>query len=116
MRVYVAVTALQVQQLLAGPIVVNEYLTPAQFEFDAQVDDEEQEHLVSLLAAEDAIELNSNRFGLVIAADLNDYQLTQDAIQLEFSQVASLLYSDDAETLSWFAPEEIQYQIEAWLK
>lgn len=116
MRVYVAVTPEQLSALLAAPIAIDEYLTPEQFEFDSQVDDEEREHLVSLLAADDARELNGGRFGLVLAADLDEAQLAESDLKLNFLQVAALLYSDDAESLSWFAPEEIRYQIGNWLK
>ena len=116
MRVYIAVTAEQLSKLLVGPIAVEDYLTPAQFEFDPEVDEEHREHLISLLAAEDAIELNQGSFGLVVAADFDDSQLLEDRPEIAFSQVAALLYSDDAESLSWFAPDEIQFQIGTWLK
>lgn len=116
MRVYVAVNMDQLKQLLVAPITVDEYLTPAQFDFDLQVDEEQQEHLISLLAAEDSLELNGGRFGLVLAVDLTDSQLNDEHINLELGQVAALLYSDDAENLSWFAPEEIKYQLDGWSK
>ena len=115
MRVYVAVTAKQLQELLNGAIKVDDYLTPGQFEFPAQVDEEEQEHLISLLAAEDALELNGGRFGLVLAVDLDDQQLDSDSLELKFEQLAAVLYTDDGDGLSWFAPEEIRYQIDSWL-
>lgn len=116
MRVYVAVSIDQLRQILTAPIAIDDYLTPAQFEFDAQVDQEQQEHLISLLAAEDSMELNSGKFGLVLAVELSEDQLDQETSIIDFSQVAALLHSDDAENLSWFAPEEITYQIEAWAK
>lgn len=115
MRVYIAATPQQLQALLSAPIAIADYLTPEQFEFDGAVDVEEQEHLISLLAAEDALTLNSGKFGLVIAADLNDAQLDTEDFKLEFSQVAAVLYSEDGETLSWFAPEEIKFEIGTWL-
>ena len=115
MRVYVATTPDEVKELLAGSATFDEYLAPAQFDFDAGVDEEAQEHLISLLAAEDSIALNQGKFGLVIAADLQDEQLNGESITLDFKQVASLLYSEDGEELSWFAPEEIRFQIDSWL-
>lgn len=115
MRVYVATTAAAVKQLLSAPVTFEEYLTPDQFEFDAGVGEEEQEHLISLLAADDSIELNQGKAGLVIAADLQEEQLSESAFSLKFSQVAALLYSVDGEELSWFAPEEIEHQIDSWL-
>ena len=115
MRVYIAATPKQIQALLTSSISIDDYLSPEQFEFDNAIDMEEREHLISLLAAEDALSLNGGKFGLVIAADLTEAQLATESIDLEFNQVAALLYSDDAETLSWYAPEEIQYQIGNWL-
>ena len=111
MRVYVATTPEVIKELLAGSATFDEYLTPEQFEFDAGVDEEEREHLVSLLAADDSLELNQGKVGLVIAADLDEEQLNGDSITLTFKQVAALLHSLDGEELSWFAPEEIAHQL-----
>ena len=115
MRVYVATTPEQIAELLQAAVTFEDYLTPDQFEFDGGVDEEEREHLVSLLAADDAIELNQGKTGFVIAADLKDNQLNGESITLNFSQVAALLYSEDGEDLSWFAPEEIKHQIVSWI-
>jgi hypothetical protein len=112
MRVYVATTPEAIKQLLSGSATFEEYLTPGQFDFDSGVSEEEQEHLISLLAAEDSLELNQGKFGLVIAADLNDEQLNGESINLGFNQVAALLHSLDGEELSWFAPDEIAHQID----
>ena len=114
MRVYVASTPEQIRELLQATVTFEEYLTPYQFEFDGGVDEEEREHLVSLLAADDAIELNQGKAGFVIAADLSEEQLNGEAITLNFKQVAALLISEDGEELSWFAPEEISHQIDSY--
>jgi hypothetical protein len=115
-RAYVAVNVVQLHQLLKEAISVAEYLTPAQFEFDAQVDEEEREHLVSLLAAEDSLETNGGGVGLVLAVDLEDSQLNAAELEISLKQVAALLHTDDGQTLSWFAPEEIQFQLGEWTK
>ena len=115
MRVYVATTPEVINKLLTEAATFDDYLTPAQFEFDAGVDEEEREHLVSLLAAEDSLELNQGKAGFVIAVDLKDEQLNGEPVTLNFKQVAALLYSVDGEELSWYAPEEIQHQISGWL-
>ena len=115
MRVYVATTPEALKELLDGSATFEEYLTPGQFNFDEEIDEEAQEHLISLLAAEDSLELNKGKLGLVIAADLQDEQLNGEAITLEFKQVAAILYSQNGEELSWFAPEEIRFQIDSWL-
>ena len=113
MRVYVATTPEQINELLKVAVTFEDYLTPEQFEFDSGVDEEEREHLVSLLAADDAIELNKGKTGFVIAADLSEEQLNGEAVTLNFKQVAALLVSEDGEELSWFAPEEISHQIDS---
>ena len=107
-----------IKTLLTDEVTFEEYLTPAQFEveFNSEIDDEAREHLISLLAAEDSLELNGNKAGFVIAADLSDDQLNGEAISLNFKQVAALLYTEDGEELSWYAPEEIEHQISGWLK
>ena len=115
MRVYVATTPTQIKQLLDASVTFEDYLTPAQFQFDMEVGEEEREHLVSLLAADDAIELNEGRTGFVLAADLNDEQLNGESITLKFSQIAALLQSDDGEELTWYSPEEIRFLIGGWL-
>jgi hypothetical protein len=115
MRVYVATTPELINTLLTQAVTFDEYLTPEQFEFDAGVDEEEREHLVSQLAADDSLELNQGKAGFVIAADLKEDQLNGESISVTFNQVAALLYSEDGEELSWFAPEEIKHQIASWL-
>lgn len=115
MRVYVATTPELINTLLTQAVTFDEYLTPEQFEFDAGVDEEEREHLVSQLAADDSLELNQGKAGFVIAADLKEDQINGESISVTFNQVAALLYSEDGEELSWFAPEEIKHQIASWL-
>lgn len=115
MRVYVAASPSQVKELLTSEILFSEYLTPAQFEFDSSIDEEAREHLISLLAAEDSLELNQGEHGLVLAVDLNDDQLNGESVAIKFAQVAALLYSQDGEELSWYAPDEIEHQIGDWL-
>ena len=115
MRVYVASDLANIKELLKnGQATFVEYLTPEQFEFDAEVDVESREHLVSQLAAEDSLELNSGRIGLVIAADLDEGQLVSEALTIKLNQVAAVLTSKDGEELSWFSQDEIEYQIADW--
>ena len=116
MRVYVATTASNIKQLIdRGSAIFEEYLTPAQFEFDAEVGEEEREHLVSQLAADDSLELNSGKASFVLALDLTDEQLNGDSVEVKFSQIAALLHSEDGDELSWFAPEEIAFNIDNWV-
>lgn len=115
MRVYVATTPLIIRELLQTNVTFDEYLAPEQFEFDAQVGDEEREHLISLLAADDAIALNQGRVGYVLALDLNEAQLDGGAIKVDFNQVAAVLQSEDGEELTWYAPEEVKFLIDSWI-
>lgn len=115
MRVYVATTPQKIKELLSKSVSFDEYLTPQQFEFDVQVGEEEQEHLVSQLAADEAIALNGGKTGYVLAVDLNDDQLGQDVFSVDFAQIASILQSVDGEELNWFSAEEVEHYIDGWL-
>ena len=115
MRVYVATTPDEIRKLIAGEVTIEEYLTPEQFEFDSKVDEEEREHLISLLAAEDSLDLNQGKAGYVIAVDLSEAQLNGESITVGMNQVAALLYSVDGEELSWYAADEIKHHIDGWL-
>ena len=115
MRVYVACGLATIKELLKnGQAAFSEYLTPEQFEFDSEVDQESREHLISQLAADDSLELNNGRIGLVIAADLDQNQLTDDALILKRGQVAAVLTTLDGEELSWFAQDELEFQLADW--
>lgn len=115
MRVYVATKPEQIKELLGSRVTFDEYLAPEQFHFDEIVGEEERENLVSLLAADDAIELNQGKTGYVLAIDLSEEQLDGNAITVGFDQVAALLQSEDGEELIWYAPEEIRFLIDGWL-
>jgi hypothetical protein len=114
-RVYIASELVTLKELLQnGQANFAEYLTPLQFEFDKEVDEESREHLISQLAAEDSLELNSGRIGLVIAADLDENQLANDVLTIMREQVAAVFTSRDGEELSWFAQDELEFQMADW--
>lgn len=116
-RAYFATTPKVISELITNKEAkFEEYLTPDQFEFGDSVDDEEREHLISQLAAEDSLELNEGKFGFVLAADLKDSQLNEAQLTLNLNQVAALLFSEDGEELSWYAPSEIAEQIEPYAR
>ena len=115
MRVYIASDLRTIKELLEiGQAQFQEYLTPDQFEFDHEVDLESREHLISQLAAEDSLELNNGRIGLVIAADLSETQLIDEKLTLRLDQVAGVLASRDGDELSWFASDEIRFHLAEW--
>lgn len=115
MRVYIATTPDEIKKLILGNVTFDEYLTPEQFIFDSDVDEEEQEHHISLLAAKDSLQLNHGKAGFVIAVELSNAQLNGESVTIGMDQVASLLHSLEAEELSWYAADEIKYHIDGWL-
>lgn len=116
MRVYVATSVNTLKGLIeSNQATFDEYLATEQFDFPSNVDEEEREHLVSQLAADDSMEMNSGKRAFVLALDLREDQLNGEPITIDFGQVAALLKSDDDEELSWFAPEEIKFNIEEWI-
>ena len=116
MRVYVATSASKLKELCENNhATFEEYLTPEQFDFDSNVDEEEREHLISQLAADDSLELNQGKDAYVLALDLREEQLNGEAVTVDFAQVAALLKGEDGEELSWFAPQEIKFNLENWI-
>ena len=116
MRVYVATKVSLLKELVDGKeVTFEEYLAPEQFEFASGVDEEEQEHLISQLAADDSFEMNQGKEAYVLALELHEEQLNGEAITVDFGQVAALLKSEDGEELSWFAPEEIKFNLLEWI-
>lgn len=113
MRAYLATTPKQIDELLSsGSAIFTEYLTPEQFEFPAEVGEEEQENLVAQLAADDSDELNGGKGRFVLAVDLVEKQLEAEKLEIDFKQVAALLVGEE---LSWFSPEEIIFELKNWI-
>jgi hypothetical protein len=90
------------------------------------MDEEEIEYSLSILAAEDALDFLDDQSGaaIVIALEVVDEQLGAfDEISAEllaplnWSTVeAVFLVGEDAEDLTWFAPQEAAVSISEWLK
>ena len=113
MRAYLATTPKEIRELLSvGSAVFSEYLTPDQFEFSVEVGDEEREDLIAQLASDDSEELNSGKSSFVLAVDLDDSQLDAEKLEITFNQVAALMVGKE---LSWFAPEEIAFELDNWI-
>ena len=109
MRVYIAATTSQLADLASAKVCsFAEYLAPDQFEFPIETTEEEREDLVAQLAADDSAELNQGKSRIVIAADLNENQLTADKFQLNLDQIAAFLIGEE---MAWYAPEEIKYEL-----
>ena len=114
MRAYLATSPKQIRDLLAsGSASFTEYLTPEQFEFPEEVGVEERENLIAELASDDSDELNGGKGRFVLAVDLRDEQLNSEKLEIDLHQIAALLIGDE---LAWFSPEEIEFEIQNWLK
>ncbi len=128
MRAYVGVTAQEVKDLLeSGQLDVSDVYA-ATGVFIAQNNDlneEEIEYTLSLIAAEDAVELKSSGTGsaCVLAFEVPD-EIISETYEMSISLSAPLTWeyleccfevSDDGEELTWFATQEIANNISAWL-
>ena len=128
MRAYVGVTAQEVKDLLeSGQLDVSDVYA-ATGVFIAQNNDlneEEIEYTLSLVAAEDAVELKSDGTGsaCVLAFEVPD-DIISETYEMSISLSAPLTWeyleccfevSDDGEELTWFATQEIANNISAWL-
>jgi hypothetical protein len=129
MRGYVAMTAKEVQEFLAsGTFDVSDIYAPtSQFIVDNQdLDDEEIEYTLSIVAAEDALEMKTATSG---AACVLAFEIPANVIceshDMSVSLSAPLIWenvdclfevSSDGEELTWFATQEIAENIESWLR
>jgi hypothetical protein len=127
MRGYLASTASEVAEFLSsGTLEIDEIYAPHS-EFIAahpDLDEEEIEFTLSLVAAEEAQELKGEGTGIacVLAFEITDAPasgettvklstpLTWDQLQCHFE------ISEDGEELTWFATQEIKENLERWLK
>jgi hypothetical protein len=90
------------------------------------MDEEEIEYSLSLLAAEDALELTDEQSGaaVVLAFEipvevLSDFDEVSAVVQvpLVWSMMEAIfLVGEDADDLIWFAPQEAENLIDEWMK
>lgn len=129
MRVYLASTADELQEFLQEQFLeVPEIYapTPIYAATHSEMDEEEIEFSLSLLAAEDALELVDDQSGapLVIALEVPDSALGGfDEVSanliapLQWAMVEAIfLVGAEAEDLTWFAPQESSSLVAEWLK
>ena len=129
MRGYVAMTAKEVQEFLAsGTFDVSDIYAPtSQFIVDNQdLDDEEIEYTLSMVAAEDALEMKTATSGAacVLAFEIPANVISEShdmsvslSVPLIWENVDCLFeVSSDGEELTWFATQEIAENIESWLR
>jgi hypothetical protein len=103
------------------------YAPTSQFIVDNQdLDDEEIEFTLSMVAAEDALEMKTDSSGkaCVLAFEVPP-ELIKESHDMSISLLSPLLWeyleclfevSDDGEELTWFATQEIASNLESWLK
>ncbi len=129
MRGYVAMTAKEVQEFLAtGTFDVSDIYAPtSQFIVDNQdLDNEEIEYTLSMVAAEDAVEIMTSDSGAAcvlafeipanIISESHDMSVSLSA-PLQWENVDCLFeVSSDGEELTWFATQEIAENIQGWLR
>jgi len=129
MRGYVAMTAHEVAEFMAtGSFDVSDIYAPtSQFIVDHQdLDDEEIEYTLSLVAAEDALEMKTPISGIacVLACEIPAPSIAESH-DMSISLSSPLLWenveclfevSADGEELTWFATQEIEANLANWLK
>jgi hypothetical protein len=129
MRGYVAMTAREVAEFLAtGTFDVSDVYAPtSQFIVDHQdLDDEEIEYTLSMVAAEDSVEMKSESSGTacVLAFEVPAGSISEShdmsislSTPLNWENVECLFeVSEDGEDLTWFATQEIEANLPTWLK
>lgn len=129
MRVYLASSADELQEFLSErSLSIDEVYAPTPIYSAAhpEMDEEELEYSLSLLAAEDALELVDNESGaaLVLAFEIpNELLGTFDEISatvtgpIDWKMVEAIfLVGEDADDLTWFAPQEAEVTIDQWLR
>ena len=129
MRGYVAMTAQEVSEFIStGTFDVSDVYAPtSQFIVDhTDLDDEEIEYTLSMVAAEDAIEMKTPTSGTpcVLAFEVPAESISESH-DMSISLSKPLLWenieclfevSEDGEDLTWFATQEIEANLANWLK
>lgn len=129
MRGYLPVTVdeivafLETQTMECGPL----YAPTAQFlSTNREMDEEEGEFLLSMLAADEALEMRANpqSAAYILALEVVDAEISEhgenfvtlkDRAKWESVQCAFEV-SADGEELTWFATQEIKPALEQWVK
>ena len=129
MRGYLPVTVeeiaafLESQSMECGPLYAPtiKFLTA-----NSEMDEEEGEFLLSMLAADEALEMRANQTsaGFILALEVSDPEIAEhgenfvilkDLAKWENVQCAFMV-SPDGEELTWFATQEIKPALCDWLQ
>jgi hypothetical protein len=127
MRAYIGVTASEVQEFLqSGEFDVSDaYAATPTFIFsNSDLDEEEVEYTLSLIAAEDAVELlDATGTACVLALEVPE-SIIEAEHEMSISLTAPLQWdyvqccfevSPDGQELTWFATQEIASNLVTWL-
>jgi len=129
MRGYAAMTAQEVSDFASSEIldISDIYAPTASFlSAHSDLDEEEIEFTLSMVAAEDALEMKSAGTGAacVLAFEIPQ-ELISESHEMSVSLSGSLSWSDlqclfevsaDGQELTWFATQEISQNLSTWLK
>ena len=127
MRSYAGVSVDELEALLASTSISIPTLFAPTSEFIAthsELGEEEHEFILSMLAAEESLELGEGGQGYVLAVEVPDsliQELGADSISIEtpiaLDWVACIfLVSPDGEELTWFAIQEVASMLPSWRK
>lgn len=126
MRGYISITAKELQAWLETGSALLEDLYAPTADFvtgNSDLDEEEIEFTLSMLAAEDALTENTEKFPLVAALEISPELIATSAegvITLKTSAPWTsveciFLVEDGGEELTWFATQEVPEQLKNWL-
>ena len=127
MRSYAGVSADELEALLASTSISIPTLfapTPEFITTHSELGEEEHEFILSMLAAEESLELREAGQGYVLAVEVPDSLIKEmgaDSISIEvpiaLDWVACIfLVSPDGEDLTWFAIQEVASMLPSWRK
>jgi hypothetical protein len=125
MRAYVGLTFEEVSALISGDPLKIEILFAATAEFVAthsELDEEEREFILTMLAAEESLDLREEGFGFVLAGDIPaDVIIEEGADSIKVSgeinrdwAACIFLVSPDGEDLTWYAIQEVENLLPSW--
>ena len=125
MRGYLPVTFSELESFSADGFLDAQDLYAPTIKFitaNSDLNEEELEFTLSLLAAEEAVEIQEGAYAFVLALEIpNDQILLEDEYLIthktnaQWDQVECLfLVTDEGEELIWFATQEISENLEKW--
>jgi len=125
MRGYVGVSLDELESLVTNASISIPALFAATSEFvttHSELGEEEHEFMLSMLAAEESLELREDGQGYVLAVEIPDSVISEvgaDSIAIDapvlLDWVACIfLVSPDGEDLTWFAIQEVKSMLPSW--